>query len=86
MNPPAHLKYWIFGGAMMACAAASAASYPGHPTTTAEITAAVLRAVETNKASVRLPRRTAPISYLVDAARRSTWAVAHGLTTPPRPS
>jgi uncharacterized protein len=53
---------------------------------TAEITAAVLRAVETNKASVRLPRRTAPISYLVDAARRSTWAVAHGLTTPPRPS
>jgi uncharacterized protein len=53
---------------------------------TAEITAAVLRAVETNKASVRLPRRTAPISCLVDAARRSTWAVAHGLTTPPRPS
>ena len=53
---------------------------------TDEIAAAVLRAVETNKASVRLPRRTAPISYLVDAARRSTWAVAHGLTTPPRPS
>jgi uncharacterized protein len=51
---------------------------------TAEITAAVLRAVETNKASVRLPRRSAPISYLVDTARRSTWAVAHGLTTPPR--
>jgi uncharacterized protein len=53
---------------------------------TAEITAAVLRAVETNKASVRLPRRTAPISYLVDAARRSTWVLAHGLTTPPRRS
>jgi short-subunit dehydrogenase len=53
---------------------------------TAEITAAVLRAVETNKASVRLPRRIAPISYLVDAARRSTWAIAHGLTTPPRRS
>jgi uncharacterized protein len=51
---------------------------------TAEITTAVLRAVETNKASVRLPRRTAPISYLVDAARRSTWVLAHGLTTPPR--
>jgi len=53
---------------------------------TAEITTAVLRAVETNKASVRLPRRTAPISYLVDAARRSTWVLAHGLTTPPRRS
>ena len=53
---------------------------------TAEITAAVLRAVETNKASVRLPRRTAPISCLVDAARRSTWVLAHGLTTPPRRS
>ena len=53
---------------------------------TAEITAAVLRAVETNKASVRLPRRTAPISYVVDAARRSTWVLAHGLTTPPRRS
>jgi uncharacterized protein len=53
---------------------------------TAEITAAVLRAVETNKSSVRLPRRTAPISYLVDAARRSTWVLAHGLTTPPRRS
>jgi uncharacterized protein len=50
---------------------------------TAEVTPAVLRAVEKNKASVRLPRRTALTSYLVDAARRTTWAVAHGLTKPP---
>jgi short-subunit dehydrogenase len=49
----------------------------------AEITPAVLRAVEENKASVRLPRRMALSSLLVDAPRRLTWGVAHGLTTPP---
>ena len=45
MNGPGNLKYWIFGGAVViACAAAHAASYPGHPATTQEITAADLSA------------------------------------------
>jgi uncharacterized protein len=49
----------------------------------AEITTAVLKAIEKDKASVRLPRRMTLSSLLVDAPRRLTWAVAHGLTTPP---
>jgi len=44
LNRPANLKYGIFGAAMMVCAAASAASYPAHPATSPEITAADLSA------------------------------------------
>jgi hypothetical protein len=48
-----------------------------------EITPRVIRAIEKNKASVRLPRRMALNSFLADAPRRVTWAAAYGLTTPP---
>lgn len=48
-----------------------------------EITPRVIRAVERNKASVRLPRRLGVNSFLADAPRRVTWAAAYGLTTPP---
>ena len=44
MNRPGNIKYWIFATALSTCAAASAASYPGHPVTTPQITAADLSA------------------------------------------
>jgi short-subunit dehydrogenase len=50
-----------------------------------EITAATIRAVQKNKASVRLPRRLSLNSLLADAPRRLTWAAASGLTTAPVP-
>jgi len=51
-----------------------------------ELTPRVIRAVEKNKASVRLPRRLALNSFLADTPRRVTWAAAYGLTTPPVPA
>jgi short-subunit dehydrogenase len=51
--------------------------------TPAEITAATIDAVRRGRASVRLPRRLAPASYLSDVPRRMPWLTARGLTTPP---
>ncbi|MCQ4359965.1 MULTISPECIES: SDR family NAD(P)-dependent oxidoreductase [Mycobacterium] len=48
-----------------------------------EITDAVLNAVRHNKLSVRLPKRLASSSMMVDLPRRSAWLMARGLTTPP---